>query len=74
MAVGNADPEACAARAAAMTTGHVRGSPCLVDEDKPLGIKIELAIEPSLAPHQDVGAVLFRGMSCSEAWAVFFCA
>jgi hypothetical protein len=29
-----------------------------VDEDQPIGIEIELAVEPLLAPPQDVGAIL----------------
>jgi hypothetical protein len=58
VAVGDADPQAFAAAAAAVGPRHVGRSPGLVDEDQALGIEIELAFEPGLAPLQDVGAVL----------------
>jgi hypothetical protein len=41
-----------------MAPGHVGGSPCLVDENETLGIKVELILEPLLATYQDIGAVL----------------
>src|SRR3954454_10209917 len=37
---------------------HVGRGPGLVDEDEARGIEVELALEPGLAPLQDVGAVL----------------
>lgn len=37
---------------------HVRGSPGLVDEDEPLRVQVQLAVEPGLALFQDIGAVL----------------
>lgn len=54
----HADPESFATSASAMPPRHVRRGPGLVDEDLPLGVKIELAIEPGLPPLHDVGAVL----------------
>ncbi|MDQ0475011.1 hypothetical protein QO011_008053 [Labrys wisconsinensis] len=33
-----------------------------VDEDQPLRVQIELALEPGLAPPQDVGTLLFGRM------------
>lgn len=33
-----------------------------VDEHQPLGIEVDLAVEPGLPSLQDVGAVLLRGV------------
>jgi hypothetical protein len=41
-----------------MCAGHVRRGPSFVDEDKALGIEIELALEPILASLQNVGPIL----------------
>jgi hypothetical protein len=41
---------------------HVGGGPGLVDEDQPLGMEIELTVEPFLALLQDVRAVLLGGV------------
>ena len=41
-----------------MTSSHVGGGPCLVDEDEALQIEISLAVEPIAALPQDVGPVL----------------
>jgi hypothetical protein len=41
-----------------MRAGHVRRGPGFVDEDKALGIEIELAFEPIFAPLQDVRPIL----------------
>ena len=63
MPVRQADAQTLATPAA--TRG---GEPCwveaqgLVNEDQPVRIKIELAIEPSLSTSQDVGSVLFTRM------------
>ena len=62
MAVGNADPQAFAAAAAAVGASHVGRSPGLVDEDQTFGIEIKLAFEPGLAPLQDVGSILLGGV------------
>jgi len=45
-----------------ITPGHVGRSPGLVDEHQPLGIKIQLALEPRLASLADVGSLLLGGM------------
>jgi hypothetical protein len=60
--MGNADPQAFAAAAAAVSASHVGRSPGLIDEDQAVGIEIKLAFEPGLAPLQDVGAVLLGRM------------
>lgn len=62
MAVRNQRPQALAAPAAAMTTGHVGGGPGLVDEDQTLWIEIELGLEPGQALLQDVGPILLGGV------------
>ena len=58
MAVWNERPQALTAPAAAMTAGHVGGGPGLVDEDEPVGIEIELGLEPGPALLQDVRPIL----------------
>ena len=49
MAVRHADPQALAAQGPAVGPGHVGRGPGLVDEDEPLGIEVELGVEPGLA-------------------------
>lgn len=63
MAVGEAHPQALALGASAMAAGHVRRCPGLVDEDKALGLKIELSVEPVLTLPQDIGTVLLDRVS-----------
>lgn len=66
--VRHADPQPLATGASAMPPRHVRRGPGLVDEDKPLGVEIELAVEPVSPPLHDVGAVLLgsvRGLFCA---------
>ena len=58
MAMRITHPQPLATSAAAMTAGHVGRRPCLVDEDEPRRVEVELAIEPVLARTQDVGAIL----------------
>ena len=58
MAVRDAEAQAFAAAAAAVGASHLGRSPGLVDKDQAFGIEIGLAVEPGLAPLQDVGAVL----------------
>jgi hypothetical protein len=60
--VRDADPKASPTRSPPVAPGHVGGSPGLVDEHQPLGIKVELALEPGLAPLADIRAVLLGGM------------
>jgi hypothetical protein len=62
VAVGDADPQPCPTQATPMATRHVGRSPYLVDEDQPVGIEIELILEPPFAPDQHVGAVLIGGV------------
>ena len=47
-----------AAWGSAIAAGHVGRCPGLVDKDELIGIEIELAVEPVLAPLQDVGTIL----------------
>ena len=57
--VRDARAQALAPPAAAMAAGHVRRGPGLIDEDQPLGVEVELPLEPFRATLHDVGAVLF---------------
>ena len=54
----NAGAQPLALRRAAVLARHIGRGPGLVDEDEALGIEIELAVEPVLAPLQDVRAIL----------------
>jgi hypothetical protein len=58
MAMGNGRPASLSAGGSSTQPGHLRGCRGLVDEDKPLGIEIELAVEPGYAAAQDIGALL----------------
>ena len=62
MAMGHAHPKLLAACAAPISARHVGRSPGLVNEDEVLAIKIELILEPLLAPGQDVGTILLAGV------------
>lgn len=62
MAMRHADPKPLAAPATPVAAGHVGGCPGLVDEHQPVGIEVELILEPLFTPGQDVGAVLFGGV------------
>ncbi len=64
MPVRHAGPQSFTAGRSAIATRHVRRCPGLIDEDELLGIEIELAIEPFLAPLQDVGAILLGRVRC----------
>jgi hypothetical protein len=68
VAVWDPDPQALAARGAAMGAGHVGLRPGLADEDPPRGLEIGLRLESGVAPLQDIGAVLLagvRGLFCA---------
>jgi len=41
---------------------HVGRCPGLIDEDEAITIELALALAPSLPPHQDIRAILLRGM------------
>jgi len=58
MAVGNGRPASLATWRPAAQPRHLRGCRGLVDEDQPLGIEIELAVEPGYAAAQDIGTLL----------------
>jgi len=60
--VRHASPQPPTARRSSIAPGHVGGSPSLIDEHEPLGIEIELALEPRLASLADVRPVLLGGM------------
>jgi hypothetical protein len=62
MSVRDANAQALAAPAAAAPAHHVCRGPGLVDEDEPLRVEIELALEPILPARQDVGAILLAGV------------
>ena len=58
MTMGRAAPQSLAARRPAMAAGHLGGGRGLIDEHQPIGIEVELAVEPGLTAVQDVGAAL----------------
>ena len=58
MAMWVAHAQPLATPAATVAAGHVGRCPGLVDEHQPLGIEVELAVEPCLPLAQDVGTVL----------------
>ena len=62
MTVRHADTQALTARRTAMGAGHVGLGPGLIDEDEPGRLEVGLAVEPGLAPLQDVRAVLLAGV------------
>ena len=62
MSVRDAGPEALALRRPAAQPCHVGRCPGLVDEDEASRVEIELAVEPRLAPLQDIGSVLLGRM------------
>jgi hypothetical protein len=45
-----------------MRAGHLGRGAGFVDEDQPLGVEVELAVEPGLARLLDVGAILLGGV------------
>ena len=62
VAVGDAHAQALAPWAAAVGAGHVGLRPGLVDEDQPLRVQVELALEPRMPAFQDVGPLLLAGV------------
>ncbi len=60
--VGCKAAQTLASRSPTAQWRHVGLDPGLVDEDQPVGIEIELILEPLLAPDQNVGTVLFSGV------------
>src|SRR3954453_15034478 len=69
--VRDTDPKASSPRSPPVAPGHVGGSPGLVDEHQPLGIKVELALEPGRASLADIRPVLLgrvRGLFLRVIW------
>lgn len=62
MPVRHAGPQALTPRGASVAPRHLGVCAGFVDEHQVLGIEIELAVEPGLAPPQDVGTVLLGCM------------
>src|SRR5215213_11913690 len=62
MTVGHAGSQALATQRPSVAPSHVGGGPGLIDEHKPRRVKVELALEPGLAPLADVGPILLGGM------------
>ncbi len=58
MSVWDGRPASLAAWRSPSQPRHLRGCRGLVDEDEPLGIEIELAVEPAYAAAQDIGTLL----------------
>jgi hypothetical protein len=58
MPVRDAHAQAPAVQGPSVAPGHVGGGPGLVHKHQAVGIEVELALEPSLAPPYDVGPVL----------------
>jgi hypothetical protein len=62
MAMWNAGPQTLAARASAITAGHIGRGPSLIDEDEAARIKSGLIVDPILPPLHDVRALLFAAV------------
>ena len=62
MTVRHGRSAALATRCTPAQTRHLGGRTGLIDEHQPVGIEIELAIEPEPSGDQDVRALLFRSM------------
>src|SRR6516225_2875298 len=60
MPVRDGGPQPLSLRGSSSPADHVGRGPGLVDKDEPLRIKIDLLIEPILAPPQDVRTLLLR--------------
>ena len=62
MAVGHTGAQAFASSAAAMAARHIGRRPGFVDEHEPVGVEVDLVLEPVPATAQDVGPVLLGGV------------
>jgi hypothetical protein len=60
--MGHADPQSLTARRSSVKPSHLRCGACLIKEDKPFRIEIELSFEPSATSAQDVGPFLLTGV------------
>ena len=66
VAMGNGRHHPFAARCPAITPGHVRPRPGLVEKDQPFGNQPRLLVAPSgLAQRRDVRALLLGGVGCA---------
>ena len=62
MALRNAGPQPFASWSPSAQARHVGRRSRLVDEDEPLWVEVELALEPGLAPLQNIRPILLRRM------------
>ena len=62
MSVRHAHAQTLAARTAAIAPGHVGAGPAFIDEHQPVGVEVDLSLEPRPALLQDIRAVLLGGM------------
>ena len=62
MSVRNGGPQATSPRSSAVQPRHLGGGAGLVDEDQPLRIEVQLAVEPCTTPRKDIGTLLLRCM------------
>ena len=58
MSEGSVGLQPCSRPGPPPQPGHLGGNGCLVDEHQPLGVEVNLAVEPGPSALQDVGAVL----------------
>ena len=64
VAMGNGRHHPFAARCPAITPGHVRPRPGLVEKDQPFGNQPRLLVAPSGSRRRDVRALLLGGVGC----------
>lgn len=64
MTMGDGGAAALAARCPAVQPRHLGGGAGLIDEDKPLRVKVKLTIEPGLPRRLHIAALLFVCMRC----------
>ena len=62
MTVRHACPAALAARTAAAQPRHLCVYTCLINEDEPFWLQLQLVLEPGFATSQDIGALLLGSM------------
>ena len=56
--MGKAHAQALTFPASAMGACHIGGSPCFIDEDQALWVKIKLALKPPTPGRQYIGSIL----------------
>ena len=62
MAVRNGGSQAASPRRSAVQPRHLGRGADLVGKDQPLGIEVQLAVEPRTTPHKHIGMFLLRFM------------